>query len=401
MNAVDAGSQSHFAGEARPARGPGSTRRRRAALALAALALAALAIAARADAYVYWTSYKAGTIGRANLNGSGGGNFIGGADSPVGVAVDGAIYWANGGPNAGTIGRANLNGRGVNQGFISAHRVVNGVAVDGAHVYWTTGTTIGRANLDGSGVDRNFIAGITNPTGMAVDAAHVYWADPFEGAIGRANLDGSGVDQSFITGAGSPYGVAVDGAHLYWANGFGHGTIGRAKLNGGGVDQSFIRDTSPAGVAVDGAHVYWTNTDTDAIGRANLDGSGVDQSFITGAGSPYGVAVDARGAPGAGQVIKHNSKITIADFPALHGRVKSSLRACERRRVVKLFFQRPHRHDKLVGRDRTNRRGRWKVEPMLYGTYYAKVTRRELRAGGKTHVCRGARSRKFSYGPGS
>ena len=68
---------------------------RRAALALATLAVATLALAARADAYVYWTNDN-GTIGRANLDGTGvNQSFITGlGTSPQGVAVDGAhAYW--------------------------------------------------------------------------------------------------------------------------------------------------------------------------------------------------------------------------------------------------------------------------------------------------------------------
>ena len=39
--------------------------------ALAALALATFALVARADAFVYWANFNTGTIGRANLDGSG------------------------------------------------------------------------------------------------------------------------------------------------------------------------------------------------------------------------------------------------------------------------------------------------------------------------------------------
>jgi hypothetical protein len=53
---------------------------------------------------------------------------------------------------------------------------------------------IGRANLDASGLDQSFISGLTDPAGIAVDGAHIYWTE-FNPAtqtaeIGRANLDG-------------------------------------------------------------------------------------------------------------------------------------------------------------------------------------------------------------------
>jgi virginiamycin B lyase len=320
MDAVDTGSGPRLAGEARLARGPGSTRRRRAALALAALALAALALAAlalalaaRADAYVYWT-IPGGPIGRANLDGSGvNQNFITDDGSPYGVAVDGDhIYWTD--PFASTIKRANLDGSDVNGRFIRGRSSLGpGLAVDGAHVYFANSEPrvgwIGRANLDGSGVSQNFIATGERAYWVAVDPRgppHIYWTN-FRQWIGRANLDGTGIDRDFIR-AGSPEpgdlprGLAVYGAYVYWTN-FTTGAIGRANLGSGGIEKNFITGASdPLGVAVDGRHVYWTNRDTNTIGRANLDGTHVDQRFITTVDSPYGpygVAVDAGGPPAA------------------------------------------------------------------------------------------------------
>src|SRR5436190_846943 len=60
----------------------------------------------------------------------------------VGASAPGAeafVYWAN---QNGTIGRANLDGTGVNQRFItgtttSENQAAAGIAVDAAHIYWT------------------------------------------------------------------------------------------------------------------------------------------------------------------------------------------------------------------------------------------------------------------------
>ena len=270
-------------------------------LSTAFLVVLFLALAARAEGFVYWADVDRGTIGRADLDGTGvDQSFINTASSPLGVAVDsGHVYWTH----LGAIGRANLDGSGVDRSFIAIPSGSFGLAVDAGHVYWTNFAspgTIGRANLDGSGVDQSFISIPNGAWGVAVDAGHVYWADAYSfppGTIGRANLDGTGVDQSFISGAQGPFGVAVDAAHVYWANGNFPGSIGRADLDGSGVDQSFISGASyPFGVAVDGAHLYWAN-DSNTIGRANLDGSGVNQSFISGANFPRGIAVDDRFSP--------------------------------------------------------------------------------------------------------
>jgi hypothetical protein len=132
-------------------------------------------------AHVYWSGCP-GRIGRANLNGTGADpTFIQVTEPsqlPKGVAVDAShIYWANtigaypdpstdpeyGIPN-GTVGRANLDGSGVNPTFINlpdpsvpgeSERTF-GVAVDASHIYWTGGG-LGRANLNGTGLAPDFI----------------------------------------------------------------------------------------------------------------------------------------------------------------------------------------------------------------------------------------------------
>ncbi len=242
---------------------------------------------------IYWANEGSGTIGRANLDGTGvNQSFIAGGSGITGVVVDGQhIYWTNQG--SGTIGRANLNGTGVNQSFITGGNEPFGVAVDGEHIYWGNygNGTIGEANLDGTGVNQSFISGASNPLGLAIDGQHLYWANGSDGTIGRANLDGTGVNQSFISGAGEVTGVGVDGQHIYWAN-FNSGTIGEANLDGTGVNQSFISGASePYGVAVESEHLYWTNRDKGTIGEANLDGTGVNESFVSGASEPERVAV--------------------------------------------------------------------------------------------------------------
>ena len=265
--------------------------RRARLVALATAALAGFGVwAAQADAHVYWANNVPGTIGRANLDGTGiNQSFIAGADDPRGLAIDdGHVYWAN--ADTGSIGRANLDGSGANPSFIAGSNFPGGLAVDGQHVYWANqlAGTIGRANLDGSGVDQSFIGGASFPWGVAVDDRHVYWMSST--AIGRANLDGSGVDQSFIAPVDGLNALTVDRGHVYWSNAQ---AIGRANLDGSGVDPSFIAvPGAPIGLAVDDRHLYWSNTITDAIARANLDGTGVNQSFITGASNPFGLAVD-------------------------------------------------------------------------------------------------------------
>src|SRR5215469_11585148 len=283
------------------------------AVAASTPAGAATAQATAGTPQIYWTDGVPGTIGRANIDGTGAiQNLVEGGSQPYGVAVDAAhIYWTNvlSGINAGTIGRANLDGTGVNQNFITGVNPTGGLAVDGGHIYWgnqadiqtPAAGTIARANLDGTGIDPNFITGVGADTisGLTLDTAHIYWTNNSQNLIGRANLDGTGIDPNLVaTGRGFPDAVAVGSGHIYWAN--ATGTLGRANLDGTGVDLSFVdAGEFPFGLAIDSGHLYWThvnlssdpNAFDDAIGRANLDGTGVDQNFIFGAFTPEGIAV--------------------------------------------------------------------------------------------------------------
>jgi sugar lactone lactonase YvrE len=289
-----------MAGQSHSNKGAPVIRRRYAwfARALLACCVAAFWLAAPAGAYIYWGNIGTGSIGRANLDGSGSTDtFITGANTPYGVAVDGQhIYWVNNGTHQ--IAWANLDGSGAR--FIaSGVDAPVGIAVYGSYLYVASvNKGIARANLDGSMPNTGFIPTALGPWGVAAGAAGVYWASSSTSTVGRANLDGSGSNNGFISSAATPNGVAIDGQYVYWANDKTN-TIGRANLDGSNANQNFITGASnPGGVAVDAHYVYWTNTAANTIGRANLDGSSVDQNFITGANRPSGLAVDAA-APSA------------------------------------------------------------------------------------------------------
>ena len=286
------------------------------AVAASAPAGAATAQATAGPPQIYWANNATGTIARANLDGTGANqSFITGSPTslPCGVAVDGGhIYWGN--SAFGTIARANLDGTGVDQNFITGAVRPCGVAVDQTHIYWEAGVAdptapsgdgvIGRANLDGTGVNQSFITSPGLPHGgLAVNGAHIYWTNFASSSIGRASLDGTGVDQHFIATASNarPCGVAVDGAHVFWAEA-NPGTVARANLDGTGVNENFITGDpgGPCGVALDGTHVLFNNGATDGsglfwLGRANLDGSSATTEFLRTNGA-VGVAVSPQGS---------------------------------------------------------------------------------------------------------
>jgi sugar lactone lactonase YvrE len=213
--------------------------------------------------HVYWTNTAIGTIGRANLDGSGAEpTFVTGASAPTGIAVDGAhVYWSNSG--SGTIGRANLDGSGVDESFISGASEPQGIAVNGTYIFWANAgnTTLARANLDGSGVNQALInfGGEEVPWGVAVGASQVYWSlvESEEASyVERANFDASGETLTGVSGIVK--GVAVNGSNVFWANESGK-KIGRSNLTFGERNGSFLATANPPrGMAVDGTHFYWS-----------------------------------------------------------------------------------------------------------------------------------------------
>ena len=73
--------------------------------------------------------------------------------------------------------------------------------------------------------------------------------------------------------------------------------------------------------------------------------------------------------------------------PAFHGRVNSEGGSfCVQNRKVKMFKQR-NGPDRLLGKDRTNPEGRWRINfPPPSGTYYAKV--KQLSSASLDVTCR-------------
>ena len=257
-----------------------------------------VATSERTEAYVYWSDGDApGSLGRAELGGSPapGDQWLPNLAPGCGVAVDGAhVYWTT---REGTIGRADLDGTDVSQSFIALPTGwACGVAVDSGHLYWASNSSgkLGRAGLDGSNVEAAWMSpGVGHGCGIAVDSGSVYWAT--SSGVYRAPLTG-GPPTAISTATTDNCGVAVNAAHVYWATGSGY--IERSPLAGGAPTAIVQAPLGPCGVAVDARYVYWGNSASDTIGRSNLDGSGVEQRFAEGARSPCGVAVDSLGSVG-------------------------------------------------------------------------------------------------------
>jgi len=274
------------------------------------------------------------TIGRADA--SDGANkeegFIKAAAAGMTVAGE-YLYWAD--AKAGTIGRAKLNGAGQeteeDKEFIvpgpievkAGEEVPSRpqyVAVANGHIYWTDAADrtdehgrIGRAKLgpsEAEDIEPEFIKGASNPQGIAVDASTIYWANGGSKRetreIGCAESGGGDVKQICIDPGSStrlPQGLALNGSHLYWAMSSEFSAtetkdfIQRIDLDldPESVVTRFIDDNlNVRGIALDSGHVYVAEQGKEAIGRSDLELSpgSVEAEFLKAKGSLKGVAVD-------------------------------------------------------------------------------------------------------------
>jgi hypothetical protein len=99
-------------------------------------------------------------------------------------------------------------------------------------------------------------------------------------------------------------------------------------------------------------------------------------------------ATAVAGIGGTGTVYPTTLKAS-DELPAFHGRVTSTERRCERGRRVRLFEQLRGDERRLLGSDRSDRDGRWKVvvDPLEAGEYVAKVKGSEVTIDGVDHGC--------------
>jgi DNA-binding beta-propeller fold protein YncE len=262
--------------------------------------------AASAQAYVYWGDPGAGTIGRANNDGSGTTDaFIHTGGTPVAVAVNAShIYWAD--ESAGTIGRANIDGSEVEPSFITGINQPHGVAVSPTGIFWASflGHEIGRANLDGTGKNLALVTGAGSPCSIAIDSGHIYWGNAgLDSYIGKASLSGGSAEPQWVPlETYVPCAIAVNSANVFFGDtgflGPAH-EIGRVGINGGTPDKSIIGEADgPCGMVVSGSKLYWANQGDGTIGVANTDATDPDEELVhTGGGEICGVAVDSLSSP--------------------------------------------------------------------------------------------------------
>lgn len=182
-------------------------------------------------------------------------------NAPEGVTVTGkTVFFAGFGD--GTIDQA-----GVAAPLASMQNYPVRIALSPDHqtLFWTNEGTLNASDgsvsslaLSGKSVVALAMAQKT-PRAIAVDAAHVYWttfSDP-DGSVMSAGLDGKN-PITLAKNQSLPAGIAVDDANVYWTN-RGDGTVWSAP-KGGGVPVALASGQyKPAAITVDAKSVYWVN----------------------------------------------------------------------------------------------------------------------------------------------
>jgi hypothetical protein len=201
--------------------------------------------------FLYWTNSAVQTsneayIGRAKAIDGGELNtkfvtvFGGETKKLWGIAIDGEhIYWVvRNNQGEGRIHRVDIDGDPESYLtefiFLGAGAEGKDVGVQGGRIYWTAqaNSLVGRAKLNGAGlpseVEREWIKEADHPQGMAVDGAHVYWAANGESVANPGNdlyryaqgaLEDISVDSTDFAGSDvqGVLGASEGGDYVYYA----------------------------------------------------------------------------------------------------------------------------------------------------------------------------------------
>ena len=212
------------------------------------------------------------------------------AESVNGFAVGGGkVYWTTQtGPSAGSIHSANLDGTGATT-LNSIMAVPMGIAVDTANskLYWTNSRgRVQSGNLNGKSI-QNLVQNRTSPTDLVLGGGYIYWIEDGN-SIRRAPMTGQRTVTDVAVNLDTVGGLAVGGSKVYWTEqtGASSGTVNGADLDGTNFSTLATLLAAPMGIAVDtaGGKLYWTNS-RGRVQSANRDGSKI-RNVVEGLISP-------------------------------------------------------------------------------------------------------------------
>lgn len=268
---------------------------------------------------IYFADESAGTIYRANPDGSDTRPLIAGLRMPRGPAIDARdrkIYWVD--ALAYKIQRANLDGSGVEDFITDGLATIGPALVDSSRrrLYWVNSVHRSETDVDRSihsvkldGTDRKIVVPpslrgtrlITTPVQNEANG-RLFWMarrEPRQTRIVSVDVDGADfTDHGPAPGAWDQYhfhGLAIDPRRnkLYWPL-YAARKIQRSDLDGTNVEDVLSGlGGEPQAIALDldGGKIYWGEVHGKMIGRANLDGSD-RQTLKSHLRLPRGLAIE-------------------------------------------------------------------------------------------------------------
>ena len=171
------------------------------------------------------------------------------------------------------------------------------MAVDNAHVYWTSATNIFAAPKAGGAASS--LLNTTQPCHIVVDSTDVYYVytNAFAGLeIAKTPLLGPSGITLLAAGQAGAYGIALDQTSVYWAH---TGGVSKILKAGGTIVVLASNQTNPHRVALDSTttnatKIFWTNQAVAGqVNSAPAAAPGTVFSYATAEPSPNSVAPDA------------------------------------------------------------------------------------------------------------
>jgi hypothetical protein len=212
------------------------------------------------------------------------------------VAVDDSqAYWTDKG--AGMVNAVPLAG-GSTTVLATGQAGVDRIALDAAHVYFSTNDSVLRVLKDGSAPPVT-LAQDPFPVGIAVDAARIYWTSyQFDGSIMTCSLAAC-MPEVLAANQAYPDTIVIDGVNAYWTN-HAHsdrGQVVQMPLQGGPIVSLTTGQVYPLAVVADTASVYFSDSfsgpsATSSIVKAPIDGGSPEVTLQAQLTDPRFMAID-------------------------------------------------------------------------------------------------------------
>jgi Domain of unknown function (DUF5050) len=262
-----------------------------------------------ADGVVYWTT-GAGTVVRANADGTGVATIATGLGSPFLIKVASGRVYVTSYDTGGAVNAMDLDG-GNAVSLAGPQPSPRGITVTSSYVFFGTtdpdAGSIQRVTVGGTDLT-TLAAPVNTPRDLVTDGTYVYWAALNDARIDKVPIAGGATSR--VANAPAPFSVAVFGSILFYTNyaaADAGGSVWRVNTDGTGQIVLSTAESQSRSIAVDGNFAYWTNEGDGTLKRVPIGGGPVT-TLAGGQIEPWGIALDDKfvywAARGSGLVLR-------------------------------------------------------------------------------------------------